>query len=124
MASSGRKSVLDFGAPASRSALEDVRVMEEAIEQRGDGGGVAEQLAPVVDGTVRREQRGGAFVAAHDELEQIFGGGVRQLPHAEIVDDQQRDGRQVGEVVFAGAVERGVGESPRAARGLRGRATR
>jgi hypothetical protein len=29
-----------------------VRVMEEAIEQRGDRGGVAQQLAPVVDGSV------------------------------------------------------------------------
>ena len=43
---------LDFGAPAPRSAFEDVRVMEQPIEQRGDGGGVAEQLAPVVDGSV------------------------------------------------------------------------
>jgi hypothetical protein len=29
-----------------------VRVMQESVEQRGDGGGVAEQLAPVVDGSV------------------------------------------------------------------------
>jgi hypothetical protein len=33
-------------APAARAAGEDVRVVEEPIEQRGDGGGVAEQLAP------------------------------------------------------------------------------
>ena len=84
--------------------------MEQPIEQRGDGGGVAEQLAPVVDGSVRRQQRRGALVAAHDELQQILGGGVRQLPHAEVVDDQQRHGGEIGEVVLAGAVERGVGD--------------
>ena len=28
------------------------------------------------------KQRRGALVAAHDELEQIFRRGVRQLPHA------------------------------------------
>jgi hypothetical protein len=26
-----------------------VRVMQQPVEQRGDGGGVAEQLAPIVD---------------------------------------------------------------------------
>jgi hypothetical protein len=29
-----------------------VRVMQQAIEQRGDGRGVTEELAPVVDGAV------------------------------------------------------------------------
>ena len=48
---------LDFGAPAARAALEDVRVMEQPIEERGDGGGVAEELAPVVDGPVRGQER-------------------------------------------------------------------
>jgi hypothetical protein len=43
---------LDFGAPAARSAFEHVRVMEQPIEQCGDGGGVAEQLAPVVHWTI------------------------------------------------------------------------
>src|SRR5437773_7483345 len=43
---------LDLGAPASRSAFEHVRMMEQPIEQRGDGGGVAEQLAPIIHGSV------------------------------------------------------------------------
>jgi hypothetical protein len=42
----------------------------------------AEQLAPVVDRTVRCEQRADALVAAHDELEEVLGGGG-DLPHAE-----------------------------------------
>jgi len=40
-----------------------VRVVEQAIEQRGDGGGVAEELAPVFHRTVRGDQRRGALVA-------------------------------------------------------------
>ena len=62
--------------------LSTVRVMEQAVEQRGDGGGVSEELSPVVDRPVRGEQRRGPLVAAHDQLEQVFGGGVRQLSHA------------------------------------------
>ena len=34
--------LLDLGAPAARSALEHVRVMEEEVEHRPDTGGVAE----------------------------------------------------------------------------------
>ena len=101
---------MDLRAPAARSALEHMGVMEQPIEQRGDRRGVAEQLAPIIDGSVRREQRGGALVAPHDQLEEIFGGGVGELAHAEVVDDQERDGRQFREVVLARAGERGLGE--------------
>ena len=43
---------LDFRAPAARSALEDMRMMEQAIEERRDSGGVAQQLALIVDRSV------------------------------------------------------------------------
>ena len=43
---------LDFGPPTPWSALEHMRVMEQPIEQRGDGGGVAQQHAPIVDRSV------------------------------------------------------------------------
>ena len=66
--------------------------MEEAVEHGGDGGGVAKQLAPVFDGPVRGEHGAGPLVAAHDDFEQFLGGGGRELAHAEVVDDQQRDG--------------------------------
>src|SRR5690242_17431491 len=42
---------LCFRAPAARSAFEDMAVMEQAVEHRGDGSGVAEQLAPIFYGT-------------------------------------------------------------------------
>jgi hypothetical protein len=38
----GRPLTVEARAPAARPAREDVGVMQEAIEQRGDGGGVAE----------------------------------------------------------------------------------
>ncbi len=88
--------------------------MLEAVEERGDRGRVAEEFAPVIDGPIGRQDGGCALVAAHDELEQVFGARVRQLPHAEIIDDQQGHGRDValldrrmseglGHVTLAGA---------------------
>jgi hypothetical protein len=35
---------------------------------------------------------------------------VRQLPHAQVIDDQERHGREISEVRLAGAVKRRVGE--------------
>jgi len=37
--------------------VEDVGVVEQAIEERGDCGGVAEELAPVVHWPIGRQQR-------------------------------------------------------------------
>ena len=53
---------------------------------------VAEQLAPVVHWPIGRPQRRRPFVAAHDELEETTGSGVREPSHTEVVNDQQRDG--------------------------------
>ena len=101
---------LDLGAPAARPALEDVGMVQQAVEQRGDGRGIAQQLPPVVDGSVRREQGRGPLVAAHDQLQEVFGRGVRQLAHPEVVDDEERDGAQRSEEGLARAVERGLGD--------------
>lgn len=96
--------------PAAGPAPEHVRVMEQTVEECGDRRRIPEQLAPIVDGPVRREECGRAFVAAHDEFQQVFRGRMRQLAHAEVIDDQQGHGREVGEVGLARAVERGVGD--------------
>ena len=40
---------VDLRSPAFPSAFEHVRVMKQPIEQGGDRGGAAEQLAPVID---------------------------------------------------------------------------
>src|SRR5213594_4008214 len=97
-------------APAARPAVEHVGVVEEAIEERADGGDVTEELAPVLDRPVRAEQRAHPLVAAHDQLEEILGRGGRELPHAQVIDDEEGDSRELGHALAAGARERGVGE--------------
>ena len=99
-----------LGAPTARAALEHMAVMQQAIEHGADGGDIAEQLAPVLDRTVGGEQRAEALVAAHDDFQQILGGGVRQLAHAEVVDDEQRHSGHRFHVLFARAVGDGVGQ--------------
>jgi hypothetical protein len=42
-----------LGPEAPGTALEDVAVMEEPVKHGGNGGGVAEELAPIFDGTIR-----------------------------------------------------------------------
>src|ERR1700692_5038349 len=37
-----------FGAPTARAALEDVTVMQQAIQHGGDSGAVAQQFPPVL----------------------------------------------------------------------------
>ena len=53
LSSLGFSAVPGFGSPAARAALENVAVMQQAVEHGGDGSAVAEQLAPVVHGSVR-----------------------------------------------------------------------
>ena len=52
-----------FGSPTARAAFEHVSVMQQPIKHGGDGGAVAQQLAPVFHWPIRCEQGAGAFVA-------------------------------------------------------------
>src|SRR6476660_3336832 len=79
--------------------------MEEPVEHRRNCGRIAEQLAPVFDGPVRCQQRAGAFVTAHDDFEEFFGGGWREFTHAEVVDDQQRDGGEQFHAFLSRAIQ-------------------
>src|SRR5712692_8316236 len=101
---------LEPSAPAPRAAHEDVGVMEQAIEERGDGSGIAEELAPILHGPVRGDEGRGALIAAHDDLEEILPRGGRELTHAEVVDDEQGHGGELDEVGLPRAAELGVGE--------------
>ena len=80
-----------LGAPTPRPALEHVAVMQQAIEHGADGGNIAEHFAPVVNRAIGSQQCTAAFVAAHDDFQQILGGGMWQLAHAEVIQDQQRN---------------------------------
>ena len=57
-----------LGPPAPRSAFEEMAMVAEAVEHGGDGCAVAEQFSPVLDRSVRGDQRARAFVTAHDDL--------------------------------------------------------
>jgi hypothetical protein len=98
-----------------------VRVVEEPIEERGDGGGVAEQLAPILDGAVRGDEGRGAFVAAHHDLQEVLGRGRWEFAHAEVVEDEERDGREMREGGLAGAGELSIGKLVDEGCGLRGK---
>jgi hypothetical protein len=81
-------SAADFGAPAARTTSEHMAMMQQAVEHGADRGAITEQLAPVLDGPIRGNERAGALVAAHDDLQQFFGGGDWQLAHAQVIDAQ------------------------------------
>ena len=89
-------------APFTARAQRD----ETATAGRGH---VAEDLAPVFDGAVRREDGAHALVAAHHEFQQVFGGGGGQFAHAEVVDDEQRCRRELVHLCFALAEDVDVG---------------
>jgi hypothetical protein len=99
-----------LGAPTAGSTLEHVAVVKQTIEHGADGGNIAEQLAPVVDGAVGSEQRADALVTSHDDLRQIFGGGVRQFAHAEVINDEQRYSGDQFHIFFARTISDGVGQ--------------
>src|SRR5438876_12393371 len=83
--SRGRPLAVEAGAAAARAAREHVRVMEQAIEEGGDGGGVGEQLAPVLERTVRGGERRRPLVATADRLERVPRGGRRALAPAGVI---------------------------------------
>src|SRR5438128_568141 len=72
--------------PAPALEADDLRVMQKSIEERARGGGVAQHLAPVLDGSVGRDQNGSGLIAAGEDLQQVLRRGGRQTPHAEILD--------------------------------------
>ena len=75
-----------LGSPASRATLEDMAMVQQPIEDCGDGRCVSKDFAPIIDRPIGSEEGAGAFVATHDEFEEIFSGGGRELTHADVVN--------------------------------------
>ena len=63
-ASSERKAVWTLVRQLRGPHFKHVGVLEQAVEQGGDGRGVPEELPPVLDRAVGGEDRGGPLVAA------------------------------------------------------------
>ena len=62
-----------FGAIRFAIDVNNVGVMNDAINHGDDTGGAGEDLAPFGEGTVRREDEALLFVATVDQLEQEIG---------------------------------------------------
>jgi hypothetical protein len=69
--------------------LDQVRVMQEAIQDGGGAGDVAEEFAPVFEWTIARHDGRARFVATQDDLEQAFTGAFWQLLHTHVINDEQ-----------------------------------
>ena len=52
----------------------------------------------------------GSFIATHHDLQEVLGRGVGQPPHPEVVNEEQRDGGDLRDVLLAGAGELRIGE--------------
>jgi hypothetical protein len=70
--------------------VDDVAVMDQAIDQRGGHHLVAKDLALLGKALVRREHGAGVFVAARHELEEEHRARARDGQIADLVDDQER----------------------------------
>ena len=58
-----------LSSPAARSAFEYVTMMKQAVQHCAHRCGVPQQFAPILHGTVRRQQRTGTLIAPHHDLE-------------------------------------------------------
>ena len=87
-----------FEAVAVALEGEDLGVVNEAVDHRGGGDLVAEDVAPAREWLVAGHDHGGAFVAPRDEHEHEVGGVRVERDVADLVDDQQRDPLQAIEL--------------------------
>src|SRR4051795_9545262 len=68
---------------------DDLGVVDEAVDHRGGGDVVAEDLAPAAEGHVRGDHHRALFVTGGDQLEEQVGRGGVEGDVADLVDDQQ-----------------------------------
>ncbi len=68
--------------------VDDLGVVDEAIDERDDTGGVGKDLAPFGEGAVGGDEGGFVLVAPGDDLEEQIGMAVRVGEVTDLVDDQ------------------------------------
>ncbi len=91
--------------------VDDLGVVDEAIDHGGGDGGVPEHLAPTAERLVRGDDHRRSFVAGGDELEEEVGGFAVEGDVADLVDDEQRDASESDELFVESALVVGVAES-------------
>ena len=64
-------------------------MVHEAVEDGAGGGGGAEDLAPIGEGEVARDEGAAALVAFGDDLEEEVGAGRVDGEVTELVEDEQ-----------------------------------
>src|SRR3954468_22922875 len=67
---------------------DDLRIVDEAIDQRDDAGGAGEHLVPLGERAVGGDESAANLVAAGDELEHQVGMAIGAGEVADLVDDQ------------------------------------
>src|SRR5262249_18418116 len=87
------KATSEFGVLTEPIAVapdvDDVTVMHEAVDERRGHDLVAENLAPLLEALVRRQDRRGRFVAAAEELKEEHRPRPRDRQVADFVDHHQ-----------------------------------
>ena len=88
---------------------EDLGVVDQAIDQGDDAGGIWKDLAPFGEGPVGGDDRAVVLVTATDEFEQQIGMAIGIGEIADLVDHQQTGSGIVPQAPAQGgiAVERG-----------------
>jgi len=110
-------------APATRTALQHVPVMQQAVRAwRSLRPNIAQQLAPVLDRAIRGQQSAEPFVTTHDDLQQILCGlyaAVLRIPKSSMISS----GTVATESMYSLRVPSGdgVGQFNRAGREFRDR---
>ena len=86
----------------------DDGVVQEPIEQADGGGVLGQEPAPLVEGPVRADAQGAAFVGGGDEPEQRLGSGVVERGEPDLVHDDRVSTQEVLDDAADGV----VGQAP------------
>ena len=77
-------------AIAVAADVDDMAVMQQAIDERSGHDLVAQDLAPLLEAFIGGQHSGCALIAPVDELEEEHGAGLADRQVADLVDDQER----------------------------------
>ena len=77
-------------AVAAAADVDDMAVMQQAIDERSGHDLVAQDLAPLLEAFIGGQHSGCALIAPVDELEEEHGAGLADRQVADLVDDQER----------------------------------